>query len=119
MTPIYGFVRLPGVETSELVVERRRLLAFAQENEFRLAELFIVRRPGEGLSVWREMLARCRVSKIRNIVIPSLEHLHPATEMASDMRDILAKSIQGEVWVLDEPREMHTEQTEQPGVMAG
>jgi hypothetical protein len=119
MTPIYGFVRLPGVQTSELVAMRRKLSAFAQENELRLAELFVVRRPGESLRTWREMLARCRLSGVKDIVVPSLEHLHPSGEMASDMRAIVAKSIQGQVWVVDEPRDADPAPPEQPGVMAG
>lgn len=119
MTPIYGFVRLPGVQTSELVAVRRKLSAFAQENELRLAEVFVVRRPGESLRTWREMLARCRVSGVNHIVLPSLEHLHPAGEMASAMRDIVAKSIQGQVWIMDEPRDADPEPPEQPGGMAG
>jgi hypothetical protein len=42
------------------------------------------------------------VAGVRHIVVPSLAHLHPVVGMTRLMRDILADSIGGPVWVADE-----------------
>lgn len=120
MTPtMYGYARLPGVETAELVAVRRKLSEFARDQGFQLAEFFVVRRPGERLGVWRELLGRCAAAKVRSIVVPSLSHLHPTKELADAIRAELAQQIGGRVWVLDEQGEADAEPPGQEGAVSG
>lgn len=120
MTPtMYGYARLPGVEPAELVAVRRKLSEFARDNGFQLAQFFVVQRPGERLGVWRELMGRCAVSSVRDLVVPSLSHLHPAEEMAEAIRADLAQRIGGRVWVIDELDEVGAEPPGQPGVVSG
>ena len=59
------------------------------------------------------------MSRVRDIVVPSLSHLHPTDEMAEAIRVDLAQRIGGRVWVIDERDEAGAEPPEQPGVVSG
>lgn len=110
----YGYARLPGAGTSELLLVRLRLREFARERGLHLADQFVARETGEVLTVWDQMTESCHETGVQDIVIPSLSHLDPEPMFASLARDLLAKSIGGRVWVADEPDEIDATTSEHP-----
>lgn len=116
---MFGYARLPGVESSQLLPVRRKLSEFAQDKGFQLAEVFVTQRADEDVGAWRELVAHAHAVGVRDVVVPSLTDLHPEAGMARLMRTILADSIGGQVWVADEqPREAKAEPPEQPEVVS-
>jgi hypothetical protein len=107
LTPrMYGYAcRLPGMRAADLSAVRRRLAGYARGHGFALDEFYVLERSGyERLEVWRELLASCQAFRVRDIVIPSLDHLHATEVLARFARDDVARSIRGHVWIVDEPR---------------
>jgi hypothetical protein len=116
---MFGYARLPGVESSQLLPVRRKLSAFAEGNGFRLAEVFVFQQPDEAMGVGRELAAHGHATGVRNVVVPMLAYLHPVAGTARIMRDSLAEAIGGQVWIADEqPSDAGAEPPEQPGVVS-
>jgi hypothetical protein len=105
---MYGYAGLlPGMAAVDIRRVRRKLSGFARREGFALVEVFVSRHPGQQrLDLWRELLGSCRVFGVHDITVPSLAHLHPSETLARFMRDDLAQSIGGRVWIADERREV-------------
>lgn len=101
---LYGFAHVPGATASELEPVRRTLTEFASLHAFRLGAVFVAQRPAEVPTVWRETMWLCRASGVRDVVVPSLKHLHVVKGMAEVFREAMEQEIGGRVWVLDERR---------------
>lgn len=106
---LYGFAHVPCATASELEAVRRELSEFASFHGFQLGEMFVAQRPAEVPTVWRETLWLCRASGVRDVVVPSLKHLHVVKGMAEVFRQAMEQEIEGRVWVLDEPGEAEAE----------
>lgn len=96
------FRRLPGMDKEAVHQTLKELVAFIERQGLVLSGVFYEERAGDRLRVWCELIAACRTEGVVNVVAPSAENFHRVLGLADFMRQELATTVQGTVWLTDE-----------------
>lgn len=80
------------------------LAAFAEREGFALSLLFVETRWQRTLAL-NALTAYCQSHDIRNVIVPSSEHLNHLPTLADLSKDTLQQDIGGQVWLVDPTEE--------------
>ncbi|MFI6081318.1 hypothetical protein ACIBBB_10140 [Streptomyces sp. NPDC051217] len=95
---IYGYVRaLPGLGSQEIDRLRGDIAAFALRQGFALPEVFI-EHSWTRVSAWKALVAACRWTRTRDVVVPSWQHLNTQYSLSTAAQQTLQDAIRGQVW---------------------
>lgn len=97
---LFGYLRvLPGMGIDDVIQEHRRLARFAEERGFVLGNVFVETK-WQQLTSWVAMTNRCRRDGVRDVAVPSPEHLSTVTPLADIMCEEIEGDIGGRLWVV-------------------
>lgn len=95
---IYGYVRaLPGLGVEDIERLRGDVVAFARHRGFVLPEVFI-EHPWTRVCAWEALVAACRWTRARHVVVPSWQHLNTQYSLSGTAQQTLQNAIRGQVW---------------------
>ncbi|MCX5063771.1 MULTISPECIES: hypothetical protein [unclassified Streptomyces] len=95
-----GYVRvLPGVDMGDVVCLSGDMARFAEHEGFTLAEVFIEKEPARTTAL-EAMTRYCQRHDIRNVVVPTSEHLNTLPMLATLAKELLQEEIGGQVWIV-------------------
>jgi uncharacterized membrane protein YagU involved in acid resistance len=96
--PIYGYVRaLPDLDDQAVSHLHDELAHFAFAAGFTLARVFVERR-WLRLAAWDALVDHCKQHEVRNVVVPTSEHLHTLPALSFVMQSVIEDVIGGCVW---------------------
>jgi hypothetical protein len=95
-----GYVRaLPGIDMGDVVRLSGDMARLAEREGFTLVEVFIEKEPARTTAL--EALTRyCQRHDIRNVVVPTSEHLNTLPVLATLAKELLQEEIGGQVWIV-------------------
>ncbi|EGX60482.1 hypothetical protein SZN_07597 [Streptomyces zinciresistens K42] len=97
---LFGYLRvLPGMNIDSVVQTHRQLAAFARSRGFVLGNVFVETK-WQQLTSWVAMTNRCRRDGVRNVAVPSTEHLSTVAPLADIMCQEIEGDIGGRLWVV-------------------
>ena len=97
---LFGYLRvLPGMGIDGVIRTHRELAAFARSQGFVLGNVFVETR-WQQLTSWVAMTNRCRRDGVRNVAVPSTEHLSTVAPLADIMCEEIEGDIGGRLWVV-------------------
>uniref|UniRef100_A0AAU2ABQ4 Uncharacterized protein n=1 Tax=Streptomyces sp. NBC_00093 TaxID=2975649 RepID=A0AAU2ABQ4_9ACTN len=110
---LFGYLRvLPGMGIDGVIHAHRELAAFAEDQGFVLGNVFLEAR-WQQLTSWVALTERCRRDNVRNVAVPSPEHLHTVAPLAEIMREEMEIEIGGRLWVVLPAPEAAEQETRQ------
>lgn len=97
---LFGYLRvLPGMGIDSVVQTHRQLAEFARSQGFVLGNVFVETK-SQQLTSWVAMTNRCRRDGVRNVAVPSTEHLSTVAPLADIMCEEIEGDIGGRLWVV-------------------
>ncbi|MFC9220090.1 hypothetical protein ACFT8W_04735 [Streptomyces hygroscopicus] len=100
-----GYVRaLPGIGMGDVVPLSSDMARFAEREGFTLAEVFIEKEPARTTAL-EAMTRYCQRHIIRNVMVPTTEHLNMLPVLADIARELLKEAIGGQVWIVTSAKE--------------
>jgi hypothetical protein len=97
---LFGYLRvLPGMNIDSVVQTHRLLAEFAKNRGFVLGNVFVETKWRQ-LTSWVAMTNRCRRDGVRNVAVPSTEHLSTVTPLADIMCEEIEGDIGGRLWIV-------------------
>jgi hypothetical protein len=98
---LFGYLRvLPGMGIDDVIRAHRQLARFAETRGFVLGNVFVEARLQQ-LTSWVALSERCTRDGVRNVVVPSPEHLHSIEPLAEIMREDIEGEIGGRLWIVE------------------
>ncbi|MFJ8787369.1 hypothetical protein [Streptomyces sp. NPDC102476] len=95
-----GYVRaLPGIDMGDVVRLSGDMARFAEHEGFTLAEVFIEKEPGHTTALGA-LTRYCQRHGIRNVMVPTSEHLNALPVLAALAKELLQGEIGGQVWIV-------------------
>jgi hypothetical protein len=91
--------RLPGTEPKEEPRLIAEVCAFAEREGFTPELVFVERHWARTLAL-HALIAYCTQHDIRNVIVPTAEHLNQLLPLADISKEELAKDIGGQVWIV-------------------
>lgn len=91
--------RLPGADPKEEPRLIAELCAFAEREGFTPELVFIERRWQRTLAL-NALIAYCTQRDIRNVLVPTSEHLNTLPPLADISQEALAQDVGGQVWIV-------------------
>lgn len=88
--------RLPGVDEQQLMAN---LIALATREGFTLMLVFIEKEP-QRASALNALVRYCQDLRIRNVVVPTTDHLNTLPGLAYLAKELLEQEIGGQVWIV-------------------
>lgn len=100
-----GYLRaLPGIDMADVVRLSGGMARFAEHQGFTLAEVFIEKEPARTTAL-AAMTQYCQRHDIRNVVVPTSEHLNTLPVLADLSKELLQEEIGGQVWIVTSTEE--------------
>ncbi|MEV0476982.1 hypothetical protein [Streptomyces prunicolor] len=98
---LFGYLRaLPGMGIDGVVQTHRQLAEFAKDRGFVLGNVFVEAKWRQ-LTSWVALTERCKRDGVRNVVVPSSQHLSAIAVLAEIMREEIQSDIGGRLWVVE------------------
>ncbi|MET7490585.1 hypothetical protein [Streptomyces sp. NPDC005538] len=98
---LFGYLRaLPGMGIDGVIQTHRQLAEFATGQGFVLGNVFVEAKWRQ-LTSWVALLERCKRDGVRNVVVPSAQHLSTVAVLAEIMREEIQSDIGGRLWVVE------------------
>ncbi|GAA0933625.1 hypothetical protein [Streptomyces thermoalcalitolerans] len=91
--------RLPGTDPEEEPRLIAELCAFAEREGFTPELMFVERHWSRTLAL-RALTAYCTQRGVRNVIVPTAEHLNQVLPLADISKEELAQDIGGQVWIV-------------------
>lgn len=98
---LLGYFRvLPHMTMDDLVHIHHDLLVFARDRGFALGDVF-VETGWQQLTSWIALTERCKRDRVRDVVVPSHEHLSTTTALADLMRQDIQTNTGAHLWLVE------------------
>ncbi|MEU6757583.1 hypothetical protein [Streptomyces sp. NPDC046685] len=95
-----GYLRLRLTDSDQTEQQHvTAIAAFAEREGFALSLLFVEKRWSRTLAL-NALTAHCIHHGIRNVIVPSSEHLNSLPPLADLSQEALAQDIGGQVWIV-------------------
>lgn len=100
-----GYLRaLPGIDMGDVVRLSGDMARIAEREGFTLTEVFIEKEPARTTAL-EAMTRYCQRHDIRNVVVPTSEHLNALPLLARVAKELLQEEIGGQVWIVTSTEE--------------
>ena len=98
---LFGYLRaLPGMGIDGVIETHRQLAVFAKDQGFVLGNVFVEAKWRQ-LTSWVALTERCKRDGVRDVVVPSPQHLSSISVLAEIMREEIQTDIGGRLWVVE------------------
>lgn len=98
---LLGYFRvLPHMTIDDLVRVHHDLVVFAKDRGFALGDVFVETR-WQQLTSWIALTERCKRDRVRDVVVPSSEHLSATTALADLMRQEIQTDTGARLWLVE------------------
>jgi hypothetical protein len=95
---VHGYVRaLPGLTSQEIDHLRGDIDTFAFREGFALPQVFI-EHTWTRVSAWEALDNACRRDQVRDVIVPSWDHLNKVYSLSFIAQKVLQDAIGGHVW---------------------